>query len=141
MSFQEKTAWVMLVALLMASVLYGNQVVSIYSADMQLPSPTLPSLIGFTVTIVIIAVIGHLIVAVATPKDASATSDERARLITQKAGYIASYVLVTGILTGLGLFLFAGDGDVLFYICFGSLILSHLADYALRILFNRTAFI
>ena len=140
MSFQEKSAWVMLGALIVPSFLYFNIVIGTFSATEAIPSPTLPSLIGFTVITVIIAIIGHIVAAVSNPKDANANEDERSKLIVQKAGNISSYVFALGVITGLGMFLLFPIGSILFYICFASLVLSHLVEYSLHIYFNRTVF-
>ena len=138
MSFQEKSAWVMLVALFVPSFLFFYSVFSITSESGALPTPIVPALIGFTIVTVIIAVVGHIVVAVINPNEANAPKDERCKLINRKAGNLSSYVLVLGVISGLGLFLVIQDGNILFYVCFASLVLSQLFEYSLHIFFNRS---
>ncbi len=140
MSFQEKSAWVMLVALIVPSFLYFYLALTMFNSSATIPSPTLPSLIGFTIVTIIISIVGHIVAAIANPKDANAGEDERSKLIFQKAGNISSYIFAVGVMLGLGLYLIFPIGSILFYICFASLVLSHLVEYSLHIYFNRTVF-
>ncbi len=71
-------------------------------------------------------------------KDADAPSDEREKLIFDRAGHYSSYVLAAGVLVSLGTYLLSGNGDLLFYVVFASLVASHLAEYMLQIIFYRT---
>ncbi|GLS83136.1 hypothetical protein [Paraferrimonas haliotis] len=141
MSFQEKSAWTMLVALSLAAILYAVNVISVATEVGALPSPNVPGLLTLAGVTVVIAIIGHIVMAALSPKEANAASDERERLISQKAGHWASYVLGTGVLVSLGSFLVTGNGSALFYACFASLIASHLVEYILQIVFNRRVFI
>ncbi|MBD1387913.1 hypothetical protein IC617_00585 [Neiella sp. HB171785] len=137
MSFQEKSAWVMLVALSCSVIFY---VVSLFNLTINsgaLPSPSAPALLGLAIVTVVIAIAGHIIAAVLNPKEANAPADERERLIVQKAGHLSSHVLAVGVVLALLSFLLIQDGQILFYGCFASLVLSHLAEYALHIVFNR----
>jgi hypothetical protein len=75
-----------------------------------------------------------------SPKEANARLDERERKITQWAGNASSYVLATGIVLSLGLYLFSHDGDVLFYTAFASLMIGQLAEYVFLIALYRIDF-
>ena len=82
---------------------------------------------------------GHIVIAATAPAEASATSDEREKRIDDRAAHLSGYVLGTGIVLALGLYLFTYDGNVMFYIAFGSLLLSQLAEYAVQIKLHRTS--
>lgn len=47
-------------------------------------------------------------------------------------------MLAAGVLVSLGSYLLSGNGDLMFYVVFASLIASHLAEYVLQIIFYRT---
>ncbi len=141
MSFQEKSAWVMLVALSFAGILYVVNVVSLTLDSGTIPSPSASTLLVLTFVIVVTAIVGHIIVAATNPKEANAPEDERERLIVQRAGHLSSYILAIGVLLALVSFLVMQHGSMLFYACFASLILSQVAEYALHIILNRRSLI
>ena len=138
MPFREKSAWIMSVALTAGGLFYFLPVVSGWTGSGQLASPLLPQLVAYTVCLVVIAIVGHIVIAALAPKDADASVDEREKLIFDRAGHYSSYVLGVGVLLSLGLYLVFGNGDLLFYVVCASLIASHLAEYLLQILFYRT---
>ncbi|MBQ4833761.1 hypothetical protein J8L70_10950 [Pseudoalteromonas sp. MMG010] len=140
MSLQERSAWIMLIALLFSGVIYMFTLLSLTDELGSLPSPSSPTLLGFTFITIAIAIIGHAIIAMMNPKDTNAPTDERGRLISQKAGSISSYILAAGIVCSLSLFLLIQNGSMLFYACFASLIISQISDYILQIYFNRRRF-
>lgn len=138
MPFHEKSAWIMSLALVVGSLFYFLPVVSSLIGAGELASPLVPRIIAFTVCLVVIAVVGHIVIAALAPKDADAPVDEREQLIFDRAGHYSSYVLGVGVLLSLGLYLLSGNGDLLFYVVFASLMASQLAEYLLQILFYRT---
>jgi hypothetical protein len=139
MAFREKSAWIMSVALLVAGAIYFNSVVSIWQQTGQLAQPMVPLLFGYVIAIVVISILSHIALAIFAPRDANAPADERERQIIIRSGYYSSYVLATGLLLALGLYLALRNGDLLFYIVFLSLMLAQLVEYALTIIFYRTA--
>lgn len=138
MSFKEKSAWLMLLALGVATALYTYSVILISKEIGQLVPPIFPSLIAYTVILVIIAVIGHILLAVLSPKDASSGNDEREKIIFARAGSAASFVMGFCIVISLGIYLFTYNGHLLFYTVFGSLILSQLFEYVAQIFYFRS---
>lgn len=139
MSFHEKSAWIMSVALAMASVFYLRLVAAASAGLGELAPPILPAIIKFTVAMVILAIVGHVIIAIFAPKEADAPLDEREQQIMTRAGNIAGYVLGAGVITSLGIYLFTYDGHLLFYGVFAGLIVSQLAEYLVQILLYRTS--
>ncbi len=137
MTYNEKSAWVMTLALLVGAAVYFNTVASLSTAGQGVASPSLPTLVVCTVVIVVVAVAGHIVAAVLAPDDAQPSADERDRRIFDRAGHLAGYVLGAGTLGGLGGYLFTHDGHLLFYTVFASLIASQVAEYALQIYYYR----
>lgn len=137
MAFQEKSAWIMSVALLLSGAFYFRVIESAAADFGQLAPPHLPVVIIGTIILVVVAVLGHIAIAVLTPDDANAPLDERENRIFDRAGHFSSYVSGAGIVLSLGLYLVTRSGDVLFYTVFGSLMLGQLAEYLIRIFLYR----
>lgn len=140
MAFREKSAWVMALALLAGGSVHFYVVASLSSAAGFLAPPLIPAVVGYTILLVLIAVVGNVILAVTAPRDAAAPQDERDRQVHQRAASVASNVLAIGVVLALGLYLLTGQGDALFYAVFASLMLSSLTEYlAVIVLYRRGA--
>ncbi|MEQ8858769.1 MAG: hypothetical protein RIC56_08985 [Pseudomonadales bacterium] len=137
MAFREKSAWVMALALLFGGAFYFYLVAQMSGAVGALAPPLVPTLVGYTVLMVVIAVVGHVLAAVTAPRDAAAPEDERDRQIVHRAGHLSSYVLAVGVVLALGGYLVTRDGDLLFYAVFGSLMLGSLVEYLTQIYLYR----
>lgn len=139
MSFQEKSAWIMSLALLVGAALYAVAVVTMSTAVGQLVQPTLPAVVLYTALLVVIAITGHIAVAILGPKEANASLDERERRIFDRAGNSSGYIFGVAVILSLGVYLLSYDGDMLFYCIFASLMLGQLSEYVIRILLYRAA--
>lgn len=137
MAFQEKSAWVMSVALVLGGVFYFVAVSDLSTAIGQLAPPILPSIIKYTIILTVVSVVGHIVIAAMTPKDANAPLDEREQTILIRAGHYSSYLLGAGVLLSLGGYLVIHSGDALFYGVFASLMISQFAEYVIRIFYYR----
>lgn len=137
MAFQEKSAWVMLVALVLGGVFYFGAVNAMTVEFGQLAPPVLPSVVLYTIILCLIAILGHIAIAIFSPKDANTPLDEREKTIFVRAGHISGYFLGAGVILSLGIYLFARNGDALFYGVFASLMIAQLAEFALRIFYYR----
>ena len=137
MSFHEKSAWLMSIVLTVCGLSYFQKVYSFSLAAGELIGPSLPLLSRFTIGIVAAAIIGHIIIAVTSPKEAEQEPDEREKSIFDKAGNLSGYVLGFGAITGVLHFAMQGNGNVLFYIVFGSLLASQICEYILQIMYYR----
>lgn len=84
------------------------------------------------------SIVANIVAAVISPEDANAPQDERDKLIFSRAGNIAGWVLGCGVFGGLWHYFFQGDGDALFHILVGSLLLSQLGLYALQVYYYRS---
>ena len=126
-------------ALIVGGLIYFLPVLSGWNSSGQLPSPLMPQLVAYTVCLVTIAIVGHIVITALAPREADAPVDEREKLIFDRAGHYSSYVLAAGVLVSLGTYLLSANGDLLFYVVFASLVASHLAEYLLQIVFYRTS--
>ena len=126
-------------ALMVGGLLYFRKVVSAWTDSGQLLSPALPQILAYTACLVVIAVVGHIVIAAFAPKEANAPVDERERRIIVRAGHFSSYVFGLGVILSLGVYLFCQSGDLLFHTVFASLIAGQIAEYLLQILFYRTS--
>jgi hypothetical protein len=139
MSFQEKSAYVMVIALLLGGGLYFYEVLSQSVGLEAWASPVIPGLIHLTFMLVIISIVGHIIIAAISPKEAEAKLDEREKQIFNRAGSFSGSVLGFVVILSLGCYLMSEDGSLLFYTVFAGLIVSQLTEYLTRIFLYRTA--
>jgi hypothetical protein len=138
MGFQEKSAWVMSLALLVGGVFYFGIVAVMSSSLGHLAPPVLPLVAVYSAVLVLVAIVGHVVAALSAPGEADAGLDERDRLVGTKASHRSGLVFASGVVVALGAYLFSYDGDLLFYGVFASLMLSQLVEYAMQIVLYRT---
>lgn len=139
MPFYEKSAWIMSVALLLGGVFYVNVVLDASAVAGQLAPPVIKSIVVYTVILVLVSIVGHAAIGILSPKEADAALDERERHIVERAGHWSAYLFGFGVVASLGLYLVTRNGDMLFYAVFASLMVGQFAEYAIQILFYRTA--
>jgi uncharacterized membrane protein (DUF485 family) len=137
MPFHEKSAWTMAVTLTIGGILYFVAVASMSAELGHLAPPILPTVIVYTGIIIVLAIIGHIVIAGLSPREANAPSDERDKKVVDRAGHWSGYVLGVGAIAALGLYLFTYDGNLMFYIVFGSLMASQIAAYLCQIALYR----
>ena len=137
MSFHEKSAWVMGAVLLIAAAWYFRTVASASAALGEVAPPVLPVVVGYIILIIVLSIIAHILVAVSKPSEADDTMDERDRIISSRAGAFSGVLLGIGVITSLGHYLFYYDGNLLFHMAFGALMLAQLGEYAARIVMYR----
>lgn len=137
MTFKEKSAWIMCVALIVAGGFYAWSVLILWQVAGMVPPPNVMGLAAGVIIIIAIAIFGHAVAALGNPMDANALEDERDRLVVWRAGNLSGLVL--GALSMCGLFHFAvlGNGNLLFHTMIAALTLSQLAEYALTIWYYR----
>jgi len=128
----------MFFALLLGGVFYFIEVASMSAGLGALARPGLGLIIVFTIALVILAVVGHIVIAIFTLREAGGAADERERRIFDRAGHLSGYVFGFGVVPSLGIYLFTQDGNLLFYSVFASLMISQLAEYVVQIFLYRT---
>ena len=135
MSFHERSAWLMIVALVITGSLFYAAVFAISGESEFVPK--LPLFIGFTIALTVISTIGHIIIAVNRPKEAITEVDEREKRVFEKAGHHSGSVLGAAVVMSMLVFLFLGSGNLLFYLVFSSLLIAQIVEYALQIVYSR----
>ena len=137
MSFHEKSALVMAVVMIMGAVLYAQFVARMSMAIGEVAPPVLPIIGVYIMVVVAISVAGHIAVAVSKPSEADDTKDERDRIIFDRAGSRSGLVLGLGVLGALFAYLWTYDGNLLFHLAFGALMLAQTVEYVWQIWFYR----
>jgi len=141
-SFQEKSLWVMLVALVIAFGFYFVTAFEVRSFVAAL-SPAvamdvLPQQVAlFAVAvgvIVVVSVVGHLVIALA---DRRSETDERDELIELKGTRNAAYVLATGVFLALCAALATKGNFVFAHVLLGFWVLAELVEIGTRIFLYR----
>lgn len=137
MTFLEKSAWVMIAALVVSGALYFNGVLAVSTELGQVAPPNIGLIAFATIVIIAVAIFGHVVAALGNPADADAPEDERDRVVAWRAGNTAGYVLSASVMLGIGAFALSGDGNLLFHLMVGGLLIAQIAEYVLTILFYR----
>lgn len=137
MGFREMSAWVMAALLIGLGGFYATAVIGTTQALDAVPAPSIPLLVVTTVLLVAGAIVGHVVAAALSPNDANAPEDERDRLVLWRAGNLSGLVLGAGVFGGLWHFMFRGDGNLLFHILIGSLIVAQISEYIFQIIYYR----
>ncbi|MEL6366205.1 MAG: hypothetical protein AAFR11_15330 [Pseudomonadota bacterium] len=138
MTFRELSAWVMSLALIVGGAFYFNTVIKASSATDGLAPPILGPIIIYIGILILLSIIGHVLGAIAARGETDAPADERDRRVIAQAGNVSGVVFGVGVMAGLTGYLFTYNGDLLFYIAFGSLMVSQLAEYLLQIWYYRS---
>lgn len=131
MPFRERAAWVMSGTL----ILIGGFYLKLVIADGVSPSS---AAVPFVLFSIVTAMAVQIALAVMSPREASSPVDERERLVIDKAAHFSSYVLASGAVVGLGMFMVFEDGMRLFHIVLVSLILGQIAEYGAQIFLFRS---
>ncbi|MEL7033278.1 MAG: hypothetical protein AAGL97_04265 [Pseudomonadota bacterium] len=137
MGFQEKMAWVMMIILIVTGVSYYSLVFRASAALGATVAPMLPLMIGYVVFLVAMAIIAAIAISIMKPSEASASLDEREKLIQFKGEAWAGRFMGFLVLCALLDFGLNGDGNRLFHTIFAILIISQIAEYGLQIFFYR----
>lgn len=142
MSFREKSAWIILITLIVLTTLFVLHMPPPYSLAPE-PSPaTFGALMIMVGLFVGVIVIGHIVIAVLAPRDATTASDEREKLIALKATSIAAHVYAFLTLGGIfvALHLVGTNAIGLGYLIFFAFIAAEIVNYAMRVIYYRRGF-
>lgn len=142
MSFQEKSAWGTLAAVLVVGAKYFSSVANLWRAELLEMQTQFSLAVGFTVLLIVVLVGFHIIVAaIAGAQD----EDERDRLIAWRAGHLSGDVLgvavVSVVVTIIGHGMIDGQDWVTPVIIvnalIGAIFLATVTELALTIWFHR----
>lgn len=139
MSFKERSAWIMVVALLISGIFYFQNVYEAIIAT-EIVEIRFSVLIVFTIILISAAIVGHTLIAVLNPEETDEASDERDKRVIEKAGHISGMVFGFLSITSLLGYVIFQVGSLLFYAVLGSLIIAQTLEYSLQIYFYRNYF-
>lgn len=137
MSFREKTAWAMAIILIGAGGFYFNMVAQASAALGDVSPPVTGFVIAYVTVVVIASVVAMIVLGIANRDEANAPVDERETLALHKAGHVSSYVLAVAVFVGMMHYATNANGNALFHITFGGLMLSQIGEYVLQIIYFR----
>lgn len=141
MSFQEKSAWIMLA---LVALVYGWYFAVVFDVaasqeavvrDIAYRGMMLVTVVVLTVS----AAVSHIVIAVASPREADKT-DERDKEINRHGEYIGGFVLGVGALVALGLAMFEVDHFWIANAILAGLVLSELVSGVTNIVLYRRGF-
>ena len=137
MAYREKLAWVMMIVMTAPGFWYFNRIDFLSGPGGQTPAPNFAIIIGYVALVIIAAIIGSILIAISKPSEADAVLDEREHRILDKAARWGGYVLSTSVFVGLLQYGLNDDGNRLFHIVFGCLMISQIAEFAFQIFLYR----
>lgn len=134
-SFNEKSAWVTMIGLVIAGSAYFFVAGQMLAAGVTEVAPYVPVMILSTVVLVLLLVAGHVVAAIGGGADEQ--SDERDRLIAWRAEHHTSWLLAVVVLTAVfGLLLPVGRAWVANGLLAG-LFLAEIANHATQLVLYR----
>lgn len=138
MSFREKSAWISIGLNALVYGVYFAAVLSTPASERADPRNFVGILFGCVVALVVLAAVMHVAAAVAAPRDARATSDERERFVRLKAANVGFSVLTTATVATLGALLLGSSTFVIANALLSALVLSEIAKAAAEIAYFRS---
>ncbi len=136
MSFEEKSNLVMLTAVIIVFGWYAATVLSM-AADTPVAEITYqPSIVVVAVALVLIAVIGHTVIAALNPSEAG-QSDERDKTINMRAERIGGYVVGSTALAALIVTMLELDNFWIAQTLLAGLVLSEIVEGGWRVVLYR----
>lgn len=141
MSFEEKSTWIVLAAVLIA---YGQ-----YFFNLAVQSPWLlettvnieyrVQMFGTVMALVAIIVAAHIAIAIFAP-GASDQVDERDREITRRGEYIGGYVLSVAALSAMGMAMYEQEHFWIANLLLLGLVLSEMVSNSVKLVIYRRGF-
>ena len=137
MSYREKSAWGLLILLMLAAGFYAWEVGGAWIAGGDVPKPSFKLAAVYIGIVVIGIIISQSSIAATSGEEADLPADEREVAAIQKAGNWSGILLAFGVVAGVLHFYEYDDGRLMFHIIVGSLMLSQILEYAFQIWFFR----
>ena len=140
MSFQEKSAWIMLTFVVLVYGWYFTVVFGDVAAQEAVRDIAYKGLMLVTVVVLtVLAALSHIVIAVASPRDADKT-DERDKEINRLGEYAGGYVIGVGALVALGLAMYEVEYFWIANAILAGLVLSEIVSGVTKIVFYRRGF-
>ena len=133
-SFEEKSVWIQLVAMVLALGGYFVVAGRMLSAGVMALPPYVPLFVVTVVLMVVLLVAGHVVAAVASRPEGR---DERDRLIGWRAENNSSWLLATGVLGAVTAMIFAVPNVWVAHLLLLSLFASEVLGFVLRLVYYR----
>ena len=137
MSFREKSAWISLVLIVLVFGPYFWLVGQSFAGQTHVHGGTQFALI---LLFVVLEIVLHIAVAIQSPRDAEAPSDERDNLIDLRATRVAFYVMFGGALISIFTLQFPVSVWTLSQFVLFSSVVAELVKFGSQIVFYRRGF-
>lgn len=141
MSFEEKSIWVSLLIILFVFVGYFSQVFEgMFSGSLD-KADIFAMFIGAIISVVVLQIVLHSVIAIFAVKDAQSSRDERDRLFAMKSGNISGLVLGISVMM-ISLVTLAHEFNSLWVanILLFAVFVSQIVDYVLQIIYYRRGY-
>lgn len=125
MSGREYAIWLVRLVLLVATYLLISQT----AAGSTYANPLAAASLNSLVLIMILFVISYVLIVVFSLNDAEKVRDQSKQPCVLFSMNFSGYFLAYAVVTGLGYYLYSGDGVALFTICFIGLVMSQACEY------------
>jgi hypothetical protein len=141
MSFKEKSIWASLLIMLLVYSKYFLYVFEGLAAGTLDKGDISGLFLGAVITLIIYHIVFHIILAIFNVKQAEEASDERDRMIANKAGNISGWVLGFAVLT-IAAYIFIQDLDALWSanLLLLALVVSQLTSYVMQLFYYRRGY-
>jgi heme/copper-type cytochrome/quinol oxidase subunit 2 len=136
MSFREKSAWIILVTLVLVTVAYLLHIFP-HTLTPESSGARFHMLAVSIIAFVVIVVIAHVVVAIMSPRDAKTPTDERERLIELRSTAISSYVYAFLSLASIATIHAGANQFGVAYLVTLSFALAEIVNYAMRVILYR----
>ena len=137
MSFREKSAYVMLLAVLVVTVWLGSEVFDPTNTDTWLSNTREPLIIGALIILTVVSAIGHAVIAARSPEEAHEPLDERERQIVSAAQGFAYNTLIIGVLASFAMLHIDGSLRLFAVLVSFSMLISWMVQYVSQIVIFR----
>lgn len=133
MSFREKSAWITLIAMLMASALFA-----LHAPRLSHPGPwDFHALLACIAAFVVIETVVFLVLRLRYPQDARTPIDERERLINLKATRLAARVYVIGSFLAVLTLHHGASAVMIGYFVVLAFVIAEIVKFSARIIYYR----
>lgn len=133
-SFEEKSVWIQLIALIVVLGTYFLWAGRLLAAGVTELVVYVPLFIGAIVLLVVVLVAGHVLVSIASQPDGR---DERDRLIGWRAEANSSWILGMGVLAAICALIAAVENVWIAHLLLLTMLVSEVAKLALQLFYYR----
>lgn len=134
MSFREKSAWGMGVVIALTGLFYGWIVAQAPQA------PVIGTLLPYVLLVIVLSILVQILLAFISLREASAPADERERIVIARAGHWSGIALGAMALIAAGGYVATGNGNLLFHLLIGAVIIAQVLEYMFQIALFRRGF-